>query len=163
MHRVLLKASRGCVWLLSRLSVQVQMYLLKMYAIESGQSWCLDYGLYSAAVCYNIVKGSGCFWIFCLLYGSWNNIVCTLWDSRCCSLTCCLIKLVFISVLDFGEFSAEFTLKGLFFSMFVNMCIKILFPNSTTRLLKTIEILQCGGLARSYLCGGWFLGIQRIR
>ena len=67
----------------------------EMYAIKSE----LEYRLYSASVNCEFGKGSGSFWIFCLLYVSRKkkNTVYTLRDRSDHLLADCWIKLVFIS------------------------------------------------------------------
>lgn len=156
-------ASGGCGGLLSRLPVHVKMHSLKMCTTESGQSRSLECRLYGAAVCCDFLKGLGCFWVFCLLYGSWNKIMYPLWDRRRCSLTGCLIKLVFISILDFGEFSAEFTLKGLFLQSLLIWSLTLCFQIQQHIYSKPPRAYKCWGFARCCPCRRWLLGIQKIR
>lgn len=62
--------------------------------------------------------------------------MCILWVSRCHSLTGYLIKVVFVSVLGFAEFSAELTLKVLFLESSFNMFIKIDVPKFNSTFIK---------------------------
>ena len=115
----------------------------EMYAIKSE----LEYRLYSASVNCEFGKGSGSFWIFCLLYVSRKkkNTVYTLRDRSDHLLADCWIKLVFISFglwrnLSWIDLERVISLK------FIKICsLKAVFPNLTTRLVKTTEILPlCG-------------------
>lgn len=60
------------------------------------------------------------------------------------SLAACLMKLIFLSFLDLGEFSVEFILKHLFLQSLLICSVKSVPPQSTSHLLKTTEILLLG-------------------
>ena len=133
------------MWLLSRLSVQAKMCSLK--CTPSNQSWNTDSTVLLWTASLAKALGPSGYFACCTFpeKKKYIYIVYTLRDRSDHLLADCWIKLVFISFglwrnLSWIDLERVISLK------FIKICsLKAMFPNLTTRLVKTTEILPlCG-------------------